>query len=164
MNKYTLHTGRLNVDTSTTMNYDMQTLMSNIAGQHELISREVMGRETYGVIFVSLDEQDNTKLMCHGSMVNLDYEGESFGPENYLWVMIDKIDAAFRARFFTPECTRSLLKTDLVDYESQHISNQMTEEDLMRLERGALTRGIIEGVLGCLIVLAIVAIILVIFL
>jgi|SRR5688572_7795961 len=163
MNKFVFYPGRISVDTATTMNYDLQTLMSNIAGQYDLISQEVMGKETCGVIFVSLAEQDHTKLMCHGSMVSLDHEGEAFGPENYLWVMIDKIDAAFRARFFTPECARSLVKSDLVDYT--YVSNQLEdEENLMHLVRVGRMRGITEGILGCLIVLTIVTIILIIFL
>ena len=113
MSKYILHVGQLDsIDASTMMDYDVRELMSKITEHHVPISWEVMGKETKGIIFVAIAEQDPTKLTCYGSMVSPEYEGDQLGPENYLWVMIDKPEAAFRAQFLTPEAASSIAKTD----------------------------------------------------
>ena len=117
MSKYTLYDGDLGLDSSTTMNYDLKELMGTIMENHGNISWLVMGKETKGVIFISLDENDETKLTCHGSAVSPDYQGEENGPEFYLWVMIDKVEAAYRARFVTLEAATNIVKADFVNVQ-----------------------------------------------
>lgn len=158
MSKYALHIGQLSVDTSTTMNYDIKELMTKIIESHGTISWEVMGKETRGIIFVSLDEEDNTKLTCHGSMVAPDYEGEELGPENYLWVMIDKVEASFRARFLTPESASSIVKADFANvHQPQGPSSQMmemAERLIAHTARNNFFRGLAYGALFSMLMMA----------
>ena len=160
MSKFTLHVGQLSVDTSTTMNYDIKELMSKIIENHGCLSWEVMGKETKGIIFVSLDEEDNTKLTCHGSMVAPDYEGEELGPDSYLWVMIDKVEASFRARFLTLESASSIVKADFANvHQPQGPSSQMmemAERLIAHTARNNFFRGAAYGALFSLLFVGVV--------
>jgi len=159
MNKFALHTGQLSVDTSTTMNYDIKELMSKIVENHGVISWEVMGCETKGIIFVSLDEEDNTKIVCHGSMVNADYSGEQLSPENYLWVMIDKIEASFRARFLTPEAASNIEKSDFTNMKTEQEASysrmlELGERLIAQTAQDNFMRGIRYGMLFSALMIA----------
>lgn len=166
MSKYTLHVGQLSVDTSTTMNYDIKELMSKIVENHGTISWEVMGCETKGIIFVSLDEEDNTKIVCHGSMVAGEHSGEQLGPESYLWVMIDKVEASFRARFLTPEAAGNIEKSDFTNMKTEQEASyshmlEVAERLIAQTAQNNFMRGVRYGMLlSAVMIAAIVGVVL----
>ncbi len=113
MSKFVFHNQPLGVDTAVTINYDMKELMQGIAEQMNTISWAVMGKEVCGAVFVSFDPENQDKLITHGSMVRPEYNGQPLQSDSYLWVVIDQLDNAYRARFLTPECVNSITKSDL---------------------------------------------------
>jgi hypothetical protein len=111
MSKYSFHTEPLGIDTSSTINYDMRELMQGIAQELRTISWAVMGKEVRGAIFVSIDPDD--KIVTHGSMVSQEYGNEPASPDNYLWVVLDQLDNAYRARFLTPDSVSKISPSDM---------------------------------------------------
>ncbi len=123
--KFEFHTGRLNIDTSSVLNYDMKEIVQAIVLQHSALSFQIFGRETCGAIFVTLVPGYVNKITILGSFAGKEFSDEKLRePSEYLWIMIDQIDAAYRARFMTLESIKMLSKNDFIDTKQVAINNQ----------------------------------------
>ncbi len=160
MSKYTYHTEPIGIDTSVFLNYDMKVLMQGIAQELSTISWAVMGKEVNGAVFVSVDPDDNDKLVTHASMVKADYNGEALSPDSYLWVVIDQIDDAYRARFLTSECVATLAKEDISPPAPSPVAQyamNMAKALVDEVRRRSFRKGFAWGVIGTVIMSALIA-------
>lgn len=155
MPKFTFHEQLMGLDPSTTMNYNINELMKSIVTELDRIALAVMGKEVYGAHFVSLHPDNNQQLICHGTMTKLNHlEKQDPAKDTYLWVMIDKIEAAYRARFFTPECVALIQQEDLTAIEDYNEQKKQKQEDavgklldkMSKDIRDAYLRGIRMGI------------------
>ena len=124
--KFQLHSGKLSVNTSSVINYDLKEIVSAVSQQHATLSWEVMGKETNGAVFVTYAPGFIDKLTILGSFASVTYAGQPLEASEYLWVVIDQLEAAYRARFMTPESVKNLSKHDFI--EPAKITAKLEEE------------------------------------
>lgn len=148
MSKFIFYTEPLGLDVSVTINYDIQKLMNNVMIEHQALSWKIMGGETCGAIFAAFDENDKNKLTCIQSITSKDCGDNPLPVESYLWVIIDKIEAAYRARFLTFESVKSITRDDMVNTQSELTEKALhiAQTILDKTAKTNFIRGFVYGV------------------
>ena len=161
MHEFAYHDQLMGLDPSTTMNYNINELMKSIVENLDKIALAVMGKRVDGAHFVSVHPDDSKRLIRHGSMTKVAHIGtEHAHKDTYLWVMIDKIEAAYRARFFTPGCVSSIEEGDVTPredyYRAQREQTEKTSQLLTKMVRESYGRGIRMGIALSILVISLI--------
>lgn len=113
MSKFETFTGYTGADQGCLTAWNLPDMQTGIALIHHDIGRNVLGRETCGVIFVKETEQGKLQLldMLQQYLTN-GYDGP-LGSQDYLWTLVEKDGGLYKAKFLTADAIDQLTLDDV---------------------------------------------------